>query len=305
MSISLIQIKRWYNMLSGKSVEHVNQDIGRYFAIDRIRGYYNNLTRKVFLMPELIESDRFPEIKQLDGKVILFPVAIFQYALGCYDLYISTGDCRYLNKFIQCADWALSKQDTEGRWDNFSYTSPEAPFGAMAQGEAASVLIRAYIETKDEKYLQAAKKAIDFMLTPLHEGGTSVYDGDDLLFAEYTHLPVVLNGWIFAWWGLFDYVLAVGDKGAYNERLQQSCQSIVKYLPKFKNSYWSKYDLGDIITSPFYHNLHIAQMQAMYRLTGERTFDEYAKLWKKQLDNPFNRSLAFVVKAYQKIIEKQ
>ena len=295
MAITIIQIKRWYNMLTGKSVEHVNQDIGKFFKVYEVKGYYNNLTQKVTLMPDLLHSDKLPEIKQLDGHFILFPVAIFQYALGCYDLYLETRKEKYLKKFMQCAEWTLGKQDVMGRWDNFSHSYPQAPFGAMAQGEAVSVLIRAYVETKDVKYLQAAKKAIDFMLTPLQEGGTSIYDGDDLLFAEYTHLPVVLNGWIFAWWGLYDYVLVTGDKGVYNERLQQSCQSIVKYLPRFKNSFWSKYDLGDIITSPFYH---------MDRLTSEHVFDEFAKLWEKQLNNPFNKSLAFVVKAFQKIIEK-
>ena len=263
MAVTIIQIKRWYNMLLGKSVEHVNQDIGKFFKTDEVKGYYNNLTQKVTLMPELLYSDKLPEIKQLDGHVIFFPVAIFQYALGCYDIFLETHKNEYLIKFMQCAEWTLGKQDEKGRWDNFSHTSPEAPFGAMAQGEAVSVLIRAYVESKDERYLRAAKNAIDFMLTPLADGGTSIYDGDDLLLAEYTNLPVVLNGWIFAWWGLYDYVIITGDTGVYKERLQQSGKSIVKYLPKFKNSFWSKYDLGNMITSPFYHNLHVAQMNTL------------------------------------------
>lgn len=53
MAISLIQIKRWYNMLAGKSVEHVSQDIGKHFVVGLISGYYNNLTQKVTMMPEL------------------------------------------------------------------------------------------------------------------------------------------------------------------------------------------------------------------------------------------------------------
>lgn len=57
------------------------------------------------------------------------------------------------------------------------------------------------------------------MLKPINHGGTSIYEGDDLLFAEYTHLPVVLNGWIFAWWGLYDYVVVTGDKGYYKDKL--------------------------------------------------------------------------------------
>ena len=45
----------------------------------------------------------------------------------------------------------------------------------MAQGEAASLLIRGFKETGDKKYINAAKKAIDFMLLPLDRGGTSLY----------------------------------------------------------------------------------------------------------------------------------
>ena len=72
MAVTIIQIKRWYNMLLGKSVEHVNQDIGKFFKTDEVKGYYNNLTQKVTLMPELLYSDKLPEIKQLDGHVIFF-----------------------------------------------------------------------------------------------------------------------------------------------------------------------------------------------------------------------------------------
>lgn len=300
----MIQVKRWYNMLTGQSVEHVNQDIGKYFSKDTVRGYYNNLSQKVVLMPELLDTDKLPLIKQLDGAEIIFPVANFQYALGCYDLYLSTHKELYRKKFLKCAKWTLTHQDREGRWDNFSHIYPNAPYGAMAQGEATSVLIRAYVELKDEQYLHAAKKAIDFMLLPIEQGGTTIYKDEDVLLAEYTHLPVVLNGWIFAWWGLYDLVLTIGDGGGYKEKLDQSLVTIIKYLPKFKKSFWSKYDLGKMITSPFYHNLHIAQMQAMYQLTGNSIFDEYARTWEKQLNNPLNKSLAFTIKAFQKIIEK-
>ncbi|UVV60083.1 D-glucuronyl C5-epimerase family protein [Bacteroides thetaiotaomicron] len=48
----------------------------------------------------------------------------------------------------------------------------------MAQGEGASLLIRAYVQFKEEKYLSAAKKAIDFMLLSNTEGGCTEYSGE-------------------------------------------------------------------------------------------------------------------------------
>lgn len=173
----------------------------------------------------------------------------------------------------------------------------------MARGEGTSLLLRAYTHSGNREYLEAAQKAIDFMLMPVDKGGTTIYNKDDVVFAEYTHLPIVMNGWIFAWWGLYDYVLTTNDTSVYKKALDSSCNSLVSCLSQFKNWYWSKYDLGGMMASPFYHNLHIAQMQAMYELTGEKIFDHYAKRWRKQQKNPFCKSLAFVRKAIQKLAE--
>lgn len=303
MAINTYNIKKWWKMLSGKSVLHVNQDIGKSFSCHEILGYYNNMTEKVTMEPQLVGSPELPHTPQEDGTIIIFPVAVFQYALGCYDLFLQTGERSYLNKFMQHAEWTLSNQDEKGRWNNFEHTYPEHPYGAMAQGEAASVLIRAYQETKDVKYLYAAQKGIDFMLLSHEEGGTTLYENNDLILLEYTHLPVVMNGWVFAWWGLYDYVTCTKDTGYYLNCLNQSCQSLIRYLPRFTTSYWSKYDVDYKIASPFYHNLHISQMEAMYILTGEKIFDEYCKRWRRQEANFCYKGFAFAIKCYQKICE--
>ena len=44
MALNIYNIRKWYRMLSGKSIMHVNQDLGRLFDVDIIKGYYNNLT---------------------------------------------------------------------------------------------------------------------------------------------------------------------------------------------------------------------------------------------------------------------
>lgn len=297
------QIKRWYLMLTGKSVWHVNQDIGKFFAKDEIRGYYNNMTEKVTKMPELLENDEMPRLTLADGKFTYFPVAIFQYGFGCYDLYIHTNDERYIRKFMQCVEWTMEHQDEKGRWNNFSHYCPETPYGSMAQGEAASLLVRAYSHTKDQRYLDAAKRALDFMLLPIEDGGTTKYIDNDAFLMEYTFKGMVLNGSIFSWWGLYDFVLATGDNGKYMEAMDKILKSLIKVLPLYKCTYWSMYSEDGLIASPFYHNLHVAQMQAMYQLTGERIFDEYAKKWERQQKNPFCKGLAFVKKSIQKIKE--
>ena len=304
MAINIYNIRKWYKMLTGTSVLHVDQGVGKSFSANEIKGYYNDLTGKVKMEPELVDGLELPLTVQPHGKTIVFPVAVFQYGLGCYDLYLQEGDKRYLKLFLHYAAWTLEQQDSSGRWANFAHCYPENPFGAMAQGEAASLLIRAYKESGEQRYLDAARKAIDYMLIPLEKGGTTRYDGDDVILLEYTHLPVVMNGWIFAWWGLYDYVKLTADT-RYRDVMERSCQSLERHLPLFSTGYWSKYDLDYRIASPFYHRLHIAQMTAMHQLTGRETFAEYAAKWTHNQESLWCRWKAFIIKAYQKIKEKE
>ena len=301
MALTLYNIKKWGLMLTGRSILHVNQGLGQCFSTTELKGYYNNLTEKVTRLQPLLDTDELPLSPDDSGGQILFPVAIFQYGLGAYDLYLSEEktDSRFLRKFMQCAEWALSNQEPSGAWNNFFFRHPLNPYGAMAQGEGASLLLRAYMQNGDERFLASAKKAIDFMLKPLSEGGTA--DGGK--FLEYTHLPAVMNGWIFAWWGLYDYVLVTHDAGHYHDRLMESCKALEERLPQFNNSYWSMYDLAGHIASPFYHHLHIAQMQAMFQLTGHDIYKEYARKWQGDEDDRISHARAFVKKAWQKLRE--
>ena len=223
------------------------------------------------------------------GETVLFPTAIFQYGLGAYDLYLLTNKNTFLNIFKLCVDWAYQNQTKNGSWDNFSFKQPEAPYSAMTQGEGASLLIRAYKEFNKEKYFIAAKKAIEFLVTPIENGGTAKYRGNDIFLLEFTNKPVVLNGWIFSLFGLYDYLLVDKDKDIM-EVYKGSVQTLVNHLEHFDNGFWSKYDIENLIASPFYHNVHIAQLHVMYQLTNEEIFMYYKDKWNKYRCKFPNRS---------------
>ncbi len=305
MGLSGYNIKKWLRMLLGRSVLHVNQSVGNEYLKNEIRGYYNNLTEKVSMQPELLHSEALPLLTTETGDHVYFPVAIFQYGLGAFDLYLKTKEEIYLTKFRQCVDWALENQQSSGAWSNFFYIYPDYPYGAMAQGEGASLLLRGYKFYGDGTYYRAAKRAIDFMLLPLSEGGTTLYENEKVVLLEYTHMGAVLNGWIFAWWGLYDFVLSDNDKAErrYRELLDKSCHSLIGELNSFSCPYWSMYDLNGRIASPFYHNLHIAQMQAMYDLTGHPAFYEFGRRWERQQKDIVCKTTAFIRKSVQKLLD--
>ena len=287
-------------MMAGKSISHVNQGIGTCYSKDKVAGYYNDLTEKITKDdPDIL----VPKYHVDSGEEIYFSIGIFQYGLGSYDLLLKTQEDAYRQKLLACADWAVENQQINGSWVTFAYENPEHPYSSMAQGEGISMLLRAYIVTKDEKYMEAACKAKDFMLKPLNEGGTTEYVEDNVFLYEYTAEPLVLNGWIFSYWGLRDFHLMTGNADVKNIATK-TVKTMIKFLQHFDLKYWSRYDLTKRIASPFYHKLHIAQLHVMYDLTSEVAYKKYAEKWEAYLQNPICKSRAFLKKAMQKIFER-
>lgn len=300
MAVSIYKIKKWSDMLLGKSIHHVNQDEGKVFSKDLVRGYYNNLTEKVTRGGDYDVPKSFVDT----GEEIYFSIEIFQYGLGAYDLYLLSEreDGAMLRKAVACAEWAIVNQQEDGAWVTFAYETPDYPYSAMAQGEAISLLLRVYQETNEEKYLAVAKKAKEFMLLSFEEGGPTKYEGDDVYLYECPKDPLILNGWIFSLWGLMDYCKVVDDANA-KDVLNRTLATLERKLPDYNLSYWSMYEDGERISSPFYHKLHVAQLNVMYDLTGKDVYKTYADKWHKYEQNWFYRKLAFIIKAFQKIME--
>nr|WP_317365533.1 D-glucuronyl C5-epimerase family protein [uncultured Blautia sp.] len=300
MSINIQKIKKWSNMLMGKSVYHVNQDAGKIYSKSSIKGYYNNLTEKITRFG--YNDDRVPTTIVDSGAEIYFSIAIFQYGLGAYDLFLLNGDKSMLDKTLACANWAIENQQQNGSWVTFEYENKEHPYSSMAQGEGISLLCRAYLATSNFEYKEAIEKAFSFMILPIEKGGTTKYENDEVFLYECTNDPLILNGWIFSIWGIWDYCKLIENPNAKNI-LDRTLTTLEKKIPEFDIGYWSMYEDGKRICSPFYHNLHIEQLKVMYDLTGKDIYKIYSEKWENYQNNKWNCRRAFIKKALQKIFE--
>ena len=280
-------IKKWTKMVFRKSVLHVNQDIGKIFSVSEIKGYFNNLTEKVTMEKEDL---LLPTNTWADGYEGYFPIQIFQYGLGAYDLYL----------LKNCVQWAENNIEENGSILNFIHEYPDSPYSAMAQGEFASLMVRAYAQFGEIKYLDLAKKSLDFMLIPLEDGGTSQYIDEDLILYEFTCHPYVFNGWIFAMMGIYDYYLSTKDEN-YKQIFDRTFKTLEKNIEKMDLKYWSRYDSQKIIASPFYHNLHIAQLTALVQIYDSIAIKKMLKKFIKYKNSFIKRNYAFMRKAFQKI----
>lgn len=300
-------LKRWLDMLSGKSIYHVRQGEGKYYSKEKVYGYYNDMTKKVNNVV-LLDDKGIPISKTINGVIAYFPITIFQYGLGLFDLYIETKNSKYIQKFINIANWTLENQKEDGMWNCMGTLNDTChkTQSSMCQSEAVSVLLRSYIHTGDEKYLIAAKKGIDFMILDVKKGGTCSYYKKDVIFQEYVSNDnlSVLNGWIFSIFGLYDYTLINNDK-KYKMILENSINSLVNNLSKYDRGFWTNYDMRGTIASPAYHDIHIAQLKLLFNIFGLEEFRKYSEKWKKYQNNKFYILIAMFIKMKQKIFRSK
>ena len=304
MNKRLQMLKKWISILSGKNVLAVEQGIGKIYSKVEIMGYYNDLTNKVKYSNTLDEKS-IPVNFNHNGEKVYFPIAIAQVGLGAYDLFLLTKETSHCEKFINAANWLLDNQEEDGGWDAFERIGHTDchKYSAMAQGEGASILIRAYLHTNDTRYYNGAIRAIDLMLKPVEEGGTARYLGEKLYLEEYVKDKpnLVLNGWVFAIFGLLD-VFKLTQDVRYKDALEGTLKTLTEELNNYDTGYWSFYDQCGLIASPFYHNLHIALLNVLYDLFEIKEFQQQGDKWSGNQKNIFKKTLAVCRKAMQKII---
>lgn len=244
------------------------------------------------------------------------PIAIAQYGLGNYSLWRRTGDLERKKKFFLIADWLSSHLEQNSHrlrvWNhhfNWEYRDTlKAPwYSGLAQGQGISVLVRAHKESGDQRYLEAARQAFVSFQRPIAEGGVAFTDEfGNLWFEEYIVSPPthILNGFIWALWGVYDYALATNDASA-RELFARGVHTLVHNLDRYDLGFWSLYEQSGtrlpMVASHFYHHLHIVQLQIMHRLTGEEKFTEVADRWQSYTLSRANRTRALCYKSAFKL----
>ena len=252
------------------------------------------------------------------------PIAISQWGLGNYNLFRGSRSSQdqnletqpYKQKFLAASDWLVShlKKNSSSVWVWNHYFDWEyrdtlkAPwYSGLAQGQGISLLVRAHAATGKSEYLDSARRAFDSFLKSTSEGGVLFLDEQNQSWVEeYIVSPPthILNGFIWAAWGIRDYFLATKDRNA-EKLFEQVIHTLLANLHKYDLGFWSLYEQSGtrlpMLASPFYHQLHIVQLRVMYRLTGQKLFAEFADRWQAYADRWSNRARALCYKSVFKL----
>jgi heparosan-N-sulfate-glucuronate 5-epimerase len=236
--------------------------------------------------------------------------------LGNYNQFRQTGNRDRRGKVFLVADWLVEHLERNSHglevWNHhFDWEYRDhlrAPwYSALAQGQGISLLVRAHKESSEQSYLDVARRALACFLKPVSAGGVAfTADNGDLWFEEYIVNPPthILNGFIWAAWGVYDYFLATRETAA-QDLFARAVQTLLRNLDRYDLGFWSLYEQSGtrlpMVASSFYHQLHIVQLRIMHRLTGERKFSQVADRWESYGRSAGKRTRALCYKSAFKL----
>ncbi|XP_029431068.1 D-glucuronyl C5-epimerase isoform X1 [Rhinatrema bivittatum] len=216
---------------------------------------------------------------------------------------ITISTTAHMAAFFAASDWLIRNQDDKGGWpimvtrklgEGFKSLDP-GWYSAMAQGQAISTLVRAYLLTKDHVFLDSALKATaPFKLLSDQRGVKAVFMNKHDWYEEYPTTPssFVLNGFIYSLVGLYDLKETAGEKlGREAKSLyDQGLESLRAMLPLYDTGSGTVYDLRHFMlgTAPNlarwdYHTTHINQLQLLSSIDSSPVFKDFLKRWKSYL----------------------
>jgi len=221
------------------------------------------------------------------------PVGQAQYALTSLNSYRLTKDQTYLDIATKNAQRLVDRRVISGGAWYYPYDFDFAVHGdttqtlrapwysAMAQGQALSVFVRLFEVTADPTW-KAAADATYASLRQAPEGEAPFASHVDaqgrLWLEEYPRYPFansekVLNGHIFAFYGLHDYWILTGESEVQDLALG-ALRTVELTVPvEFRRPNGaSVYSLRHGYPSYTYHNVHVRQMLEIWRLVTSRVY---------------------------------
>ncbi|XP_071049996.1 D-glucuronyl C5-epimerase B isoform X2 [Onthophagus taurus] len=215
---------------------------------------------------------------------------------------LTLSSSEHILQFYDSADWFVRNQDPNtGGWQipvkrklasGFQDLKP-GWYSAMGQGQAMSVLSRAYHHSGgDVKYLKAALAALKpFRIPSAHGGVLATFLSKYHWYEEYPTKPssFVLNGFIYSLLGLYDLMTITPPNYVKEAELlfNDGMVSLKNMLPLFDMGSTTSYDLRHFtlgiapnLARWDYHATHINQLLLLSTIDNEPLFAQTADRWR-------------------------
>lgn len=224
-----------------------------------------------------------------DGELFYHPVMLARRGINLAESYRTNGDPQYLERAVAHARKLASMAEFHSGaayypylFDHYLSTAGvtlEAPwYSAMSQGQALTLFHRLQEYGDTDEFDEIIEQTYNSFAVPRSDDGAPwvvTRDPAGRIWLEEYPTPDenyhVLNGHIFATYGLYEHFLATGEG---RELLEEAIQTVddaigvefrVRDMP-------SRYATGYTAYDPNYHSIHIRQLRTLAEITGDLVF---------------------------------
>lgn len=218
----------------------------------------------------------------------LNPIITAMYALTAYNDYIKHNNIDSLNKFWkQCHFLAThGKADEKGfifyaDVANNTFGVKVPWYSGITQSIIASVFMRAFHISKNDKWKVLAFNTLKSNLVPISEAGVFSYiDNGFCWVEEYPSRipPLVLNGFCFSLIAFAEYEFFIEKNKIFNDMLQKCTQTLFYTLHHYERFSYLKYDRKRFTLENIeYDGLMVFIFFHLYELTNNKGFSIIAQ----------------------------
>ncbi len=173
------------------------------------------------------------------------------------------------------------------------------------QGVVLSSVLRLARGRPDPRTTRVLDAAFERLVAPVASGGALAEMAEGPILEEYPLGPPihVLNGGVYALFGLYDLADTIGHRGAA-ELAPRIETTFARIMRRFDTPIgWSKYALAIADTAPLasvhYHQFHIQCLRVLHARTGQAVFERFANRWAGTLESAWARVPAALIKSAQ------
>ncbi|MET4004155.1 MULTISPECIES: D-glucuronyl C5-epimerase family protein [Arthrobacter] len=238
----------------------------------------------------------------LHGEAVYHPVNSSWYISQMISSYLNTGNQEYLDRAVATTEYLIkwSTVDANGAiWFPYRFSHDVKTlrlgipwYSGMAQGMMTSVFVNLYEATDDVYWKNMAAKVVKSYDQPKVENGpwfqnVKLLDGKKFVFyEEYPALldeqnAHVVNGDIYALYGLYDYYRITGDKHVkwlFDVGASSIRDSFGAYRNPGQPSWYAPTYYGRTVwgNPESYHKGVVKQLRKLAELTGDSEFTKQA-----------------------------
>jgi hypothetical protein len=239
-----------------------------------------------------------------NGHYVEHPGVVALYALNAFHcLLVEPQNPRHKARFLDGAVWLRDHVEIDAQGvGRLFYPFPAVgrklgvPWvSCFSQSLGLSILLRAEQIMPGEGFGQAATAVAALFPVPVQDAGILWQENGLVYLEEYPENPPahVLNGFVTGMFGLHEYYRATGQEWA-RLLFQQCVHTLTQILEQYEAAAGLRYDLqAEAVVNSDYYYFIIQQMRALYQITGERLFQDYARQWARRM---YRRKISAFVK---------